>query len=151
MVMGGSYFKSNWFLIGNMLQIFSITLAAEGGLINEWLIWVAIGIAVIGKSILVYLYYLWFRSINIKEISILQINCICHILLDILLGLVILITVIIDGEYGYYFLIIITCSEGLVALGLIIVDSRSTKIENLANKDVSNLIFHMILYVLILI
>ena len=137
---GGSYFKSKLYCLGSMLLFVAfIFLDLVAYTIDQKSIiyysgFVAFGC---GCSILFYLFFKWKKSLDAHiNLTISERNCLYHIIVLCLFIIISTITILIKQNYAEEFCIVISCTEGGVAVFLILIENRSAKLEMLLIKDV---------------
>jgi hypothetical protein len=140
---GGPYFQTTWFILGNFLLIICFTLGTldlYACFPKSLLLWIAIGFSFIANIILLIIYLRWIislKAIGLKNLSLSQRNCFWHTIIFAILCLIFfLVTISNLGNYDTTYLILITCIEGLMTLGLIINDSRLSKLLEASMKEV---------------
>jgi hypothetical protein len=144
---GGPHFQTKWFILGNFLLIVSFSLGAldfYACFPNFLLLWIAIGISIIGNFILMIIYIRWILSLKVigfKKLSLSQRNCFWHtVIFAFFCMLFYTITISRMGDYDVNYFILITFIESMMTLGLITSDNQLSKSLETSMKEVRNYI-----------
>ena len=146
---GGSYFRTKSYIFGNALLFIGVCLIGLGVYLSPtsfFYKWVGGSLFCIGGIILSYIFTKWIislSSIGYKNLPLPQWNCFWDIIIFWLLGIILVIITLISKKFEFSYCIIVTYAEGIVALCLIIIDNRYTRLEILNLRDVSYILMFL--------
>jgi hypothetical protein len=139
-------------MLGNITLFIGVCLIGLGVYLSPtsyFYKWIGISLYLLGIMTLTYIFTKWIislSSIGYRNISLLQWNCVWDIVIFWLWVIFLLAITLISKKHDLIYCISVTYAEGIIALCLIIVDNRYTRLEILNLRDVSDIYIYIFLY-----